>query len=78
MADMQSKPTVEIPAGDPPAQLEVEDLVQGDGPEAVPGKTCTMQYVGHSFVVTASPASPGSGTGTRKAAYLPAAAAARK
>ena len=49
MADMQSKPTVDIPAGDPPAELQVEDLVEGDGPEAVAGKTCTMQYVGHSW-----------------------------
>ena len=43
---MSSKPTVEIPDGPPPTELVVEDLVVGDGPEAVPGKTCSMQYVG--------------------------------
>ena len=41
-----SKPTVEIPDGSPPSDLVVEDLTVGDGPEAVPGTTCTMQYVG--------------------------------
>jgi len=49
MADTTSKPTVEIPAGDPPSGLQVEDLVEGDGREATPGTTCTMQYVGHSW-----------------------------
>ncbi len=43
------KPTVEIPDGPPPTELVVEDLAVGDGPEAVPGKTCTMQYVGHAW-----------------------------
>ena len=41
-----SKPTVEIPDGSPPSDLVVEDLTVGDGPEAVAGTTCTMQYVG--------------------------------
>ena len=49
MTDTSSKPTVDVPAGDPPAELQVEDLVEGDGAEAVDGKTCTMQYVGHSW-----------------------------
>lgn len=43
---MSSKPTVEIPDGPPPTELMTEDLVVGDGPEAVAGKTCSMQYVG--------------------------------
>jgi peptidylprolyl isomerase len=41
-----SKPAVEIPDGLPPSSLVVEDITVGDGPEAVPGTTCTMQYVG--------------------------------
>jgi peptidylprolyl isomerase len=41
-----TKPSVDIPAGDPPAVLEVEDLVVGDGPEAVPGAVVTVHYVG--------------------------------
>ena len=40
------KPTVEIPDGPPPTELQIEDLSVGDGPEATPGTTCTMQYVG--------------------------------
>ena len=46
---MSDKPVIEIPEGDPPADLVVEDLTVGDGPEAVSGKTCTMQYVGHGW-----------------------------
>ncbi len=46
---MTSKPTVEIPAEAPPGALVVEDLTVGDGAEAVPGHTCTMQYVGHAW-----------------------------
>jgi peptidylprolyl isomerase len=47
--DTSTKPTVEIPDGAPPAGLQVEDLVVGDGAEAVAGTTCTMHYVGHSW-----------------------------
>jgi peptidylprolyl isomerase len=43
------KPVIEIPEGDPPTSLQVEDLTVGDGPEAVAGKQCTMQYVGHGW-----------------------------
>ena len=46
---MTEKPTVEIPAGDPPSDLVIEDLTVGDGAEAVSGTTCTMQYVGHAW-----------------------------
>ncbi|MCA1710532.1 MAG: FKBP-type peptidyl-prolyl cis-trans isomerase [Actinobacteria bacterium] len=46
---LSDKPVIEIPAGDPPADLVIEDLTVGDGPEAVSGKTCTMQYVGHGW-----------------------------
>ncbi|HWG94270.1 MAG TPA: FKBP-type peptidyl-prolyl cis-trans isomerase [Mycobacteriales bacterium] len=49
MTDLSSKPTVEVPGGEPPASLQVEDLVTGEGREAVAGTTCTMQYVGHSW-----------------------------
>ena len=46
---MADKPSVEIPDGPPPTELQTEDLTVGDGPEAVSGTTCTMQYVGHSW-----------------------------
>ena len=44
MAD--TKPDVTIPDGEPPAELQVEDLEVGDGTEAVPGSTVTVHYVG--------------------------------
>jgi len=43
------KPVVQIPDGPPPTELVLEDITVGDGPEAVPGTTCTMQYVGVSW-----------------------------
>ena len=49
MTAPSDKPSVEIPAGEPPASLQVEDLAVGEGAEARPGTTCTMHYVGHSW-----------------------------
>jgi peptidylprolyl isomerase len=49
MTDTSSKPSVEIPSGPPPGELQLDDLFVGDGTEAVAGTTCTMQYVGHSW-----------------------------
>ena len=46
---MADKPTVEIPDGPPPTELTIEDITVGDGPEATPGTTCSMHYVGHSW-----------------------------
>ncbi|MEJ5915630.1 FKBP-type peptidyl-prolyl cis-trans isomerase [Pseudokineococcus sp. 1T1Z-3] len=46
---MADKPTVEIPATDPPAALELEELVVGDGEEAVAGATVSAHYVGVSW-----------------------------
>lgn len=40
------KPDVTIPEGQPPADLVVEDLVEGDGEEARPGQDVTVHYVG--------------------------------
>ena len=44
-----SKPSVQVPAGDPPTDLAINDLVVGDGEEAVAGKTVEVHYVGHSW-----------------------------
>jgi peptidylprolyl isomerase len=44
-----SKPEVEIPDGPPSYQLEVEDLVVGEGEEAVAGRVVEVHYVGHSW-----------------------------
>jgi peptidylprolyl isomerase len=43
------KPAVTVPAGPPPTELTVTDLVEGTGPEAVPGQTVSVQYVGVSY-----------------------------
>ena len=43
---MSSKPDVTIPAGAPPADLAIEDLTVGTGPEATSGKTVDVHYVG--------------------------------
>jgi peptidylprolyl isomerase len=45
MAAME-KPDVGPIAGPPPADLVVEDLTTGDGPEAQPGQAATVHYVG--------------------------------
>ena len=43
---MSDKPAVEIPEGAPPSTLLIEDLTEGDGPEATAGKTVSVHYVG--------------------------------
>jgi len=45
----QEKPIVEIPAGDPPSELGIEDLTVGDGTEAVKGSVVSVHYVGVSW-----------------------------
>ncbi|CAB4612586.1 unannotated protein [freshwater metagenome] len=44
MAD--TKPSITIPAGEPPADLVLEDLEIGEGTEAVAGTNVTVHYVG--------------------------------
>ena len=41
-----TKPEVTIPDTPPPADLVIEDLVVGDGPEATPGQPVEVHYVG--------------------------------
>jgi len=44
------KPQVEVPAGESPSyQLELDDLVVGDGDEAVSGRVVEVHYVGVSW-----------------------------
>jgi peptidylprolyl isomerase len=40
------KPDVGPIGGDPPAELVVEDITVGDGPEAAPGNVVSVHYVG--------------------------------
>lgn len=44
-----TKPTVTVPTGAPPTQLEVSDLIVGSGPAAKAGDSVTVQYVGVSY-----------------------------
>ena len=44
-----TKPSVTIPDGPPPADLVVEDLEVGTGPEAAAGKPVAVHYVGVSW-----------------------------
>jgi peptidylprolyl isomerase len=48
--DTSKKPVVEIPADQAPSyQLELEDLVTGEGDEAEAGKVVEVHYVGVSW-----------------------------
>lgn len=46
---MSEKPEIEFPGGEPPTDLQITDLVVGDGPEAKPGATVLVHYVGVDF-----------------------------
>lgn len=48
MGDM-TKPEVEFPGGPPPTDLQINDLVVGEGAEATPGATVDVHYVGVEF-----------------------------
>src|SRR4051794_2106895 len=40
------KPEIDFPDGPPPADLEITDVVGGEGPEATAGSTVRVHYVG--------------------------------
>ena len=44
-----TKPEVTVPGGEPPTQLDVEDLQVGSGTEAVAGSQVDVHYVGVSW-----------------------------
>ena len=43
------RPTIDKPDGDIPFELGIDDLVVGDGEEAVAGMKATVHYVGVAF-----------------------------
>ena len=43
------KPEIDFPGGEPPAELQITDVVVGDGAEATAGKTAVVHYVGVAF-----------------------------
>ena len=47
--DLDAKPRVEVPKGDPPKRLVTEDIVRGKGKVARKGDSLTVHYVGVLF-----------------------------
>lgn len=45
----RTKPEIDFPEGDAPTELVIEDLIEGDGPEAKVGDTISAHYVGVAF-----------------------------
>jgi peptidylprolyl isomerase len=43
------KPEIDFPGGEPPTELQITDLSQGDGTEATSGRTAVVHYVGVAF-----------------------------
>ncbi|MDP9395541.1 MAG: FKBP-type peptidyl-prolyl cis-trans isomerase [Actinomycetota bacterium] len=46
---MTDKPEVDFPGGEPPTELQIRDIVVGDGAEATAGRTAVVHYVGVAF-----------------------------
>ena len=47
--DLKSEPTIPQPSGEPPAELVVDDVVEGKGKAAKAGALVSVQYTGVSF-----------------------------
>jgi peptidylprolyl isomerase len=47
--DFMTKPVIEYPGGQPPADLAIEDIVVGEGAQAKPGDNVEVHYVGVEF-----------------------------
>ena len=45
----RTKPEIDFPEGEPPADLQITDVVVGDGEEAKAGHTVSAHYVGVAF-----------------------------
>ena len=43
------RPEIDFPEGDPPTDLVIKDLREGEGAEAKPGATVSVHYVGVAF-----------------------------
>jgi len=43
------KPEIDFPGGDPPAELEITDIWEGDGAVAKAGDTVRVHYVGVAY-----------------------------
>ena len=45
----RTKPELDFPGDAPPTELVVEDLIDGTGDEATPGRTVSAHYAGWAF-----------------------------
>ncbi|MDQ1359233.1 MAG: peptidylprolyl isomerase [Acidimicrobiaceae bacterium] len=43
------KPVIDTPTGEPPSEMEITDIWEGEGAEASPGNTVTVHYAGVAF-----------------------------
>jgi peptidylprolyl isomerase len=43
------KPEIDFPGGEPPTELQITDLWEGDGEVAKPGDTVSVHYVGVAY-----------------------------
>ena len=43
------KPEIEFPGGEPPTDLVITEVIEGDGPEATAGSQVSVHYVGVAF-----------------------------
>ena len=43
------KPEIDFPDGEPPADLEIKEIWEGDGPAAQPGDHVRVHYVGVAY-----------------------------
>ncbi|RKE22772.1 peptidylprolyl isomerase [Streptomyces sp. TLI_171] len=46
---MKTKPEIDFPGGDAPTELQIRDIVVGDGAEAKAGAVVEVHYVGVTF-----------------------------
>jgi peptidylprolyl isomerase len=44
-----SRPEIDFPGGEPPAELEITDIWEGNGAEANPGDVVRVHYVGVAY-----------------------------
>jgi FKBP-type peptidyl-prolyl cis-trans isomerase len=49
MTDMTAKPELDAPEGPAPTELEIVDIVVGEGAEAMPGATVDVHYLGVEY-----------------------------
>ncbi|MFE4973994.1 FKBP-type peptidyl-prolyl cis-trans isomerase [Kitasatospora sp. NPDC056651] len=47
--NLNEKPEIDFPIGDAPKELQIRDIVVGDGDEAKPGHNVKVRYVGVTF-----------------------------